>query len=46
MPAALVMGTRVFVCDNLAFNGEVKLSCKHTQGDDVIQLNEGCLCKL
>lgn len=30
-PASLVMGTRVFVCDNLAFNGEVKLSRKHTR---------------
>lgn len=25
------MGTRVFVCDNLAFTGEVKLSRKHTR---------------
>lgn len=30
-PASLVMGTRVFVCDNLAFTGEVKLSRKHTR---------------
>lgn len=30
-PAGLVAGTRVFVCDNLAFNGEVKLSRKHTR---------------
>lgn len=30
-PASLVMGTRVFVCDNLAFNEEVKLSRKHTR---------------
>lgn len=29
-PASLVLGTRVFVCDNLAFSGEVKLSRKHT----------------
>jgi len=30
-PAGLVAGTRVFVCDNLAFNGEVRLSRKHTR---------------
>lgn len=30
-PAGLVAGTRVFVCDNLAFTGEVKLSRKHTR---------------
>jgi hypothetical protein len=29
-PAALALGSRVFVCDNLAFSGEVKLSRKHT----------------
>ena len=31
LPAGLVAGTQVFVCDNLAFNGEVKLSRKHTR---------------
>ena len=30
-PASLVMGQQVFVCDNLAFNGEIKLSRKHTR---------------
>lgn len=30
-PAGLVAGTRVFVCDNLVFSGEVKLSRKHTR---------------
>jgi hypothetical protein len=30
-PAALALGSRVFVCDNLAFSGEVKLSRKHTK---------------
>lgn len=30
-PAGLVAGTKVFVCDNLAFNGEVRLSRKHTK---------------
>jgi hypothetical protein len=29
-PAAGVIGSRVFVCDNLAFSGEVKFSRKHT----------------
>src|SRR4029078_7963305 len=29
-PAALVFGTGVFVCDNLAFSGEVKIGRKHT----------------
>jgi len=30
-PAGLVAGTRVFVCDNLAFSGEVRISRKHTR---------------
>lgn len=30
-PASLCAGTRVFVCDNLAFTGDVKLSRKHTR---------------
>lgn len=30
-PAGLVAGTQVFVCDNLAFTGEVRLSRKHTR---------------
>jgi hypothetical protein len=29
--ASLVLGTRVFVCDNLAFGGEVKVARKHTR---------------
>ena len=29
-PAGLVAGSSVFVCDNLSFSGEVKLSRKHT----------------
>lgn len=32
LAAALVAGSRVFVCDNLAFSGEVALSRKHTAG--------------
>ena len=31
LPAGLVAGTQVMVCDNLAFTGEVKLSRKHTR---------------
>ncbi len=30
-PAALALGSGVFVCDNLAFRGEVKLARKHTR---------------
>ena len=29
-PAGLVVGSNVFVCDNLAFSGEVRLDRKHT----------------
>jgi hypothetical protein len=30
-PAGLVVGSQVFVCDNLAFSGEVKIARKHTR---------------
>ena len=30
-PAGLVAGSRVLVCDNMAFSGEVKISRKHTR---------------
>ena len=30
-PAALVVGSGVFVCDNLAFSGEIRLGRKHTK---------------
>ena len=30
-PAALAAGANVFVCDNLSFNGEVKLGRRHTR---------------
>lgn len=30
LPAGLVVGASVFVCDNLSFSGEVKLARKHT----------------
>jgi hypothetical protein len=30
-PAALVVGTGVFVCDNLSFSGEIKIARRHTR---------------
>lgn len=30
-PAGLVIGSRVVVCDNLSFSGEIKISRKHTR---------------
>ena len=30
-PAGLVVGSRVFVCDNLAFSGEITVTRKHTR---------------
>lgn len=30
-PAALCLGSQVFVCDNLAFSGEIKLARRHTR---------------
>jgi hypothetical protein len=30
-PAGLVVGSAVFVCDNLAFSGEIKIARKHTR---------------
>jgi hypothetical protein len=30
-PAALALGAQVFVCDNLSFNGEIKLARRHTK---------------
>ena len=30
-PAALAVGSSVFVCDNLAFSGEIKIGRKHTR---------------
>lgn len=31
IPAGLVAGSKVFVCDNLSFTGEVRISRKHTR---------------
>jgi hypothetical protein len=30
-PAGLVVGSRVFICDNLAFSGEIQVARKHTR---------------
>lgn len=30
IPAGLVIGSQVFVCDNLAFSGEIRIARKHT----------------
>lgn len=30
LPAGLVLGSQVFVCDNLSFHGEIQISRKHT----------------
>lgn len=32
LPAGLVLGSQVFVCDNLAFHGEIQVARKHTSG--------------
>jgi hypothetical protein len=32
LPAGLVLGSQVFVCDNLSFHGEIAISRKHTTG--------------
>lgn len=31
MPCGMVLGSRVFVCDNMAFSGEVRFGRKHTR---------------
>jgi hypothetical protein len=47
-PAGLVVGATVFVCDNLSFSGEVKLSRKHTAhiGRDLPQLITAAIARL
>lgn len=47
-PAGLVIGTRVFVCDNLSFSGEVKLIRKHTAriNEDLPGLVSGAVGKI
>jgi hypothetical protein len=47
-PAALVAGMNVFVCDNLSFSGEVKMTRKHTPWimRDLPQLTERAIGRL
>lgn len=47
-PAALVVGSGVFVCDNLAFSGEIKIGRKHTRNieRDLPQLTSTALGRL
>jgi hypothetical protein len=47
-PAGLVIGATVFVCDNLSFSGEVRLSRKHTAhiGRDLPQLIDAAIGRL
>lgn len=47
-PAGLVVGATVFVCDNLSFSGEVRLSRKHTAhiGRDLPQLIDAAIGRL
>lgn len=42
LPAAVVVGSRVFVCDNLCFSGEIMLKRRHTKNilDDLPTLIE------
>lgn len=47
-PAGLVVGSSVFVCDNLAFSGEISIARKHTTniGRDLPQLIEAAVGQL
>lgn len=47
-PAGLVVGSGVFVCDNLAFSGEIKIARKHTRyiNDDLPRLIDGAIGRL
>ncbi len=47
-PAGIVVGSSVFVCDNLSFSGEVRLARKHTVNveRDLPQLIESAIGKL
>lgn len=44
-PAGLVVGSQVFVCDNLAFSGEIKIARKHTRfiADDLPRLTSNAV---
>jgi hypothetical protein len=45
LPAMITSGNQVFVCDNLAFNGEIVLGRKHTKNifDDLSNLVKGAM---
>lgn len=47
-PAGLVVGSGVFVCDNLAFSGEIKIGRKHTRfiNRDLPQLIESAVGRI
>ena len=47
-PAGLVAGASVFVCDNLSFSGEVRVTRKHTRfiRRDLVTLVQGSIGKL
>jgi len=47
-PAGLVAGASVFVCDNLSFSGEIRVSRKHTRfiKRDLVTLVQGSIGKL
>ena len=42
-PAGLVIGARVFVCDNLSFSGEISVARKHTT--HILRDLQGLTCK-
>jgi hypothetical protein len=42
-PAGLVVGSRVFVCDNLAFSGEISVARKHTT--NILRDLQGLTCR-
>jgi len=47
-PASLVDGALVFVCDNLSFSGEIRVTRKHTRfiRRDLVTLVQGPIGKL
>lgn len=47
-PVGLTMGSQVFVCDNLAFSGEITLKRKHTSGifGDIVKKMVDTMSKL
>lgn len=47
-PAEMVVGSRVFVCDNLAFSGEIRIGRRHTSriNEDLPQLVESAVGRM